>query len=359
MSWIGLRDEYGGVFNPAGLDSPDLIPADINTVVPRGTLMMEFASNPHGAMQTLLDFRSSHPWAAGLTLTLDAHGTLRLTQWQGRQRREFSLTTDVLTVKPSITMTFTWDAPARRGILALEVGDGLPVFADLVAPLPLSLSNVQRMMTDPHHCGVNSGAAFVALADEIMPIGVLPTLGGETMVDTPIGPVAVNQLRAGQMVLTATGEMAQVRWCGSADLPARGRFAPLRMRAPYHGLQDDMVVAANQRIQASGTEVEYLFGTEVVAMRAGHMGEGESVQDAVCGLTYRYWQVLLDRAAPLRAAGLVFEGLDVSGVRSDPALRQHSVLATLPPELMPREFDAVVPLLQDYETLTLRRLLAA
>ena len=359
MSWIGLRDEFGGVFSPAGLERPNFAQADLQTIMPRGTLMMEFASDPRGGRQMLLNFGSSHPWASGLTLTLDNHGVLRLTRWQGNERRDFDLLTDVVIVKASVTVTYTWDAPARRGVLALEVGDSAPAFMELVAPLPMSLNDVQRMMTDTHHCSVNSGASFVAIADEIMPIGVLPTLGADTMVDTPTGPVAVSALRAGQMVVTALGDVAQVRWCGSALLPARGRFAPLTLRAPYHGLRQDMIVSGNQRLQTSGTEVEYLFGTDTVAMRAGHLSEGENTREAACGLTYRYWQVLLDCAAPMRVAGLVFEGLDVTSLRADPSLRKHSVLSTLPPELMPRLASELVPLLHDYETMTLRHLLSA
>lgn len=359
MSWIGLRDAVSGVFSPVGLGRYDRAPFDLNAVIPRGTLMLEFASDPRGGAQMLLNYGSTHPWAAGLTLTLCGNGILTLTQWQGEQRRVHELATDILTVKPSVLVTYTWDAPLRRGVLAVEVGDSVPVFAELVPPLPMSMRDGARMMGDARHCAVNSGAAFVAIASEVMPIGVLPTLGETTMIQTPKGVVPVSQLRAGQMVTTAHGDTAQVRWCGSALLPARGRFAPLTLRAPYHGLRHDMTVSPNQRLQAAGSEVEYLFGTDTVALRAGHMVDGLSVRPAMCGQTYRYWQVLLDRAAPMQVAGLVFEGLDVTGVRMDPSLRPHSVLATLPAELVPMQSGDHVPLLQSYETLTLRKLLAA
>ena len=61
----------------------------------------------------------------------------------------------------------------------------------------------------------------------------------------------------------------------------------------------------------------------------------------------------------MQIAGLVFEGLDVTGVRLDASLRQHSVLATLPAELIPMHKGVEVPLLRSYETLTLRTLLVA
>ena len=133
----------------------------------------------------------------------------------------------------------------RRGVLALQVAEGVLVFSELVAPLPMSMRDGLRLMSDQRHCAVNSNAVFVVVADEILPIGVLPTLGGDTIVSTPTGDVAVQHLKAGQMITTTSGELAQVRWCGSAMLLARGRFKPLTLRAPYHGLKHDMIMAAD------------------------------------------------------------------------------------------------------------------
>ncbi len=93
----------------------------------------------------------------------------------------------------------------RRGVLALEVAEGVLVFSELVAPLPMSMRDGLRLMSDQRHCAVNSNAVFVVVADEILPIGVLPTLGGDTIVSTPTGDVAVQHLKAGQMITTASG----------------------------------------------------------------------------------------------------------------------------------------------------------
>ncbi len=360
MSWIGLRDQKGGVFSPVGLGRMDRAPFDLNAVLPRGTVMFEFASDPRGGDQTLLDYGATHPWAAGLKLTLCADGTLSLTQWMGAQRRVYRVATNLLSVTPSITVSYTWDAPLRRGVLAVEAGGAsAPILAELPSPLPLSIRDVMRLMSDRHHCRINSDARFLAIANDIMPICVLPKLGGATLIQTPKGALPVSKLRMGQMVTTATGDTAQVRWVGSAELPARGRFAPLMLRAPYHGLRHDMVVAPDQRLRARGPEVEYLFGTPHIAMRAGHLVDGVSVRAASSALVHRYWQVMLDRPASLAVDGLVFDGLDTSTIQADPALRAHTVLAHLPPELLPSFSRPAVPLLQSVEALTLRKLQAA
>ena len=356
MSWVGLRDINGGVFRPAGLGRQNAADCHLDGLMPSGTLMMEFASNPRGGVQTLLNYGSSHPWAAGLRVTLGEDGLVTLLHWQGDQRRKYTLRTDLVAVTPSVTLTYTWDAPLRRGVLSVKVSEGSLYFAELVAPLPMSLRDGQRMMSDLHHCAMHSGVCFAALSDEVMPIGVLPTLDGNTLIKTPHGLVPICKLRAGQRVVTAAGDVAQIRWCGSTLLPARGRFAPLVMRAPYHGLQRDIIVAADQRLRMAGSEIEYLFGTENVAMRAGHLADDVSVTRIQSGPTHRYWQLLLDRAAPMSVAGMTIEGLDITGVQIDPSLRKHSAVAALPPELVPPAAPSQVPLLRSYETRTWRTL---
>ena len=360
MSWIGLRDARGGVFSAVGLGRVDRTPFDLNAVLAHGTVMFEFASDPRVGDQTLLNYGATHPWAAGMKMTLGADGVLCLSHWTGAQRRVYRVATGLVTVTKSITVSYTWDAPLRRGVMVVEAtGLTAPIVLEVPAPLPLSVRDAMRMMSDRQHCAINSNLRFLAIADEVMPIGVLPTLGGATLIQTPKGGVPVSKLRAGQMVTTASGSTCQVRWVGSALLPARGRFAPLTLRAPYHGLRHDMVVAPDQKLRARGPEVEYLFGTAQISMRAGDLEGGVSVRAASSALVHRYWQVMLDRPEPLAVAGLVFDSLDIGAIQTDPSLRTHLVLANLPPELLPGDNHNAVPHLKSYETLTLRKLQVA
>ena len=48
----------------------------------------------------------------------------------------------------------------------------------------------------------------------------------------------------------------QVAWC------------PVQLRSPYLGLQQDVFVSPSQRLVVGGSEVEYLFGCENVALVA-------------------------------------------------------------------------------------------
>lgn len=360
MSWIGLRDKSDSVFNPFGVTIPSRSAFDLNAIMPKGTLMVEFQSDPRTGVQTIVEYGASQPWAAGLIIQLTATGRLTLEQWQGKARKNFALETGLVSPSDSILVTYSWDAPRRCGVLSIDACDGSPLlYLELTAPLPLSLRDGMRIMADHSHCRFGEGLTFAALSTAVVPIGVMPGLAPQTPVMTPNGYVPVADLRAGQIVTTADGGTAQVRWRGAACLPARGRFAPLVMRAPYHRLLADLTVAPDQRVRMAGPEVEYLFDTPTVALRAGDLLDGSAVLTAPCGKLQTYHQVLLDRMAPMRIAGMVVEGLDITGLRRDPALRSHTILRQMPVELLPRCKHGRVPILQSYEALTLRNLLAA
>jgi hypothetical protein len=360
MSWVGLRDARGGVFSQCGLGRASRAPFNLSAVMPSGTLMFEFASDPRGRVQTLVDYGSTHPWAAGLRVTLDQNGVLTLFHWQGTQARRYTLETGLVCVTLSIVVTYTWDAPMRRGVLAVQCPDhNVMLFSEISAPLPLSMRDGMRMMADKRHCRINSNAAFVALADEVMPIGQLPTLGADVLIPTPEGSIAISDIRAGQMIVTSSGKLAQVRWAGAATLPARGRFAPLTMRAPYHGLRQDMTVAHDQQLRIQGPEVEYLFHTDQISLRVGDLRDGIAVRQSQRALTKDYWQILLDQPEPIAIGSMHIEAMDISAIRKDPALKAHSVLAGIPPELIPSAAAQPRPVLKPYETHSLQKLRVA
>lgn len=322
--------------------------------------MLEFASDPRSGAQVLLDYGSSHPWAAGVRVMLCPNGILSLRHWQGAQMRDYEIETNLVSVTQSVTVTYTWDAPMRRGVLAVESAErNLMIFRELSEPLPLSMRDGMRMMADTRHCMISSNTVFLGLAQSVMPIGMMPTLDGSVPVNTPNGLVPISSLQAGQLVTTSTGQTAQVRWCGAVTLPARGRFAPLSMRAPYHGLKRDIRVSRDQRLRIQGPEVEYMFHTDQIRLSAGDLRDEQTVRFAPTKLTQTYWQVVLDIAEPLDVAGLALEGLDLSALRGDPALKAYSALANMPAELMPARNAVPIQLLKSYEAHSLQKLRAA
>lgn len=354
MNWIGLRDPGIGVFSPGGLGRPSRGLTTPDDILPRGTLMLDVAVMPSLTEQALLSYDARDPWPTGLTLSLDPHGMLTLTQAQGENVRRFTLATGLKGRAAVMTVTFTWDAPNRHAMLSAEVPDtGVLHFTTDHAPLPLSMRDATRIMTDGHICYLAPGVRFAAIADAIAPIGPLPSLDGATPLPTPQGDIAIAQVRPGQIVNTADGGTAQVRWVGGVTLPARARFAPLHLRAPFYGARRDILCAPCQQIHFRSSEVEYLFATHTVSARAGDLLDGIGPRAASDALTATYWQVLLDRPVPVNIHGVECEMLDATALMADPALRRLSVLRDVPAELMPRACTRPIQRLQGFETRSL------
>ena len=362
MSWIGLRDGSEGVLNPAGLGQPNLANApDPDTLLTSGTLFIECSYEPGPLPVNILRLFARDPWPSGLTLCLDTDGTLRLLMRHGARHLSRDLATDLQVSESVLQISYTWDCPARRGTLTLYVPDRGTLFqTDVSAPFPLTLRDATRLMADHTLCKADPSLHFAAVSDSVDPAGPMPAIGARGSIKTPSGETPIDTLRPGEFVSTAQGDVAQVRWVGSQVLPARGRFAPCLLRAPYHGASADLLLGRDQRICLSGSDVEYLFGEERVSAAMHHMIDHRAVLAIdPAPQTVRYYHVLLDRHAVMVVNGAPVESFDVSALLADPGVLPHSVLRDLPPELRPVQSDLALPVLRGFEALTLTELATA
>ena len=361
MTWVALRKPGLAVFNPCGIDAgsgPGTPP--VGGAMPRGTLLLDAQVRPSLSTQTLLSSKAERSIPSGLTITLAPDGTVTLRHWLGDSLRHFVLRTDLQERATGLTLIYTWDAAARRGALSVEVpGTGASWFVPLDAPLPLSLACAHRIATDRRAAFVSRSVGMVAVANGVLPLGPLPSLGARTLIETDTGPRAISTLRPGARVAVTDGALAQVRWVGAVTVPAFDRFRPLRLKAPFYGATRDLDCAACQQIRFRNSAVEYLFDTDAVSARAGDLLEGMADRRAPDQLTETYWQVVLDRPEPMRVHGLPCESLNVGPLLADPALRALSVLRGVPLAVLPRRDAATPKRLQAYEVRSLCTLRAA
>ena len=126
---------------------------------------------------------------------------------------------------------------------------------------------------------------FAALSDGAQPVGCLPSLAPDVPVSTATGYRPLHSLKRGDMVRTTGGELVPVLANLSCRMPARASLHPIRLRAPYFGLQRDISVAADQRLCASGSDVEFLFGAPTVLLPAQHLLTGGFAYLPRAGLT--------------------------------------------------------------------------
>jgi len=201
-----------------------------------------------------------------------------------------------------------------------------------------------------------SAGRMAALSTRWEPTGPVATLAPETRLLTPSGPAALTRLRPGAAVIMADGQQAAVRWRGIQWLPTAGTLRPLLMRAPYHGVGMDVTCLGTQSVQISGSMAEYLFGAEAVLARASDLLDHRTVCLDRGAPVRAFAQVLLDRPGLLAVpGGGAFEPFDIGGIMARPSLRQATLLADLPQEMMPGGPAAPwLPRLKPYEAASLR-----
>jgi hypothetical protein len=123
------------------------------------------------------------------------------------------------------------------------------------------------------------------------------------MVDTPRGPVPVEELRPGDAVCTEGG-VALLRWRGLALRRAEGLDAPVRIAAGCFGAQRSIAVSPQHRILLGGPQAALWFGTDEVLVRALDLVDGRGVTRQTDGRPLRYVHLLLDRHEIITTQGL-------------------------------------------------------
>lgn len=355
VTWIGTRTQEDGAFNPAGLGAGATQERAGQELLTRGSVLIEAAFRPLTQPVNLFRFSVVDPWPRGLTLRLEPDGTLRLLMRHGDRQLETTLRTTLGSKVETAHITYIWDAPARLGHLGVHIPDhGLIWQTEVPAPFPVSTADAHRMMEDRRACRTDPSVTFAAIADAPCPLGPVPGLAANAMIDTPRGAVPLCDIRAGDLVTVIGAGPARVLWAGSATVPALGRFAPLTLRRPYMGLWADVVAARDQRACLAGSEVEYIFGTECVSTAVRHL----EIRNCAAPLkpappVMSYHQILLDRHAIITVNGALMESFDGAAVLERPELLATSVIRDMPPELHPRHVGLAAPVLQGYEALTL------
>lgn len=356
MSWIGLRDPAAGQFHPGGLGgTPAGALADEAALLPQGSLLIEFTPPDDQSPCEILSHSATRPWPGAITLTHLGEQCIELRHRQGAAERVFMLDAAWLPDSGPVLIGFSWDAPNRKAVLsAYSPRTERLVAAELVAPFPMGLSEARGLTLD-RHARLNPDVAFLAISDQVEPIGPMPSLSGRATVETPDGPRKISDLLPGDTILDQDGEPVQVHWIGTRRVPARGTFAPLVMRAPYHGLDQDLIVSPQQKVRLCGPEVEYSFGTDCVAVAAGLLAGDTTVIAARSGPVVSYCQMVLSRPVAIRVSGAVVEALDIGALTRDPSLLRHSCLRAMPVEVLPSGKAGQVPVLDHHSARALRQ----
>lgn len=355
VGWIGIADINGGCFNAGGLGTaPSASPVPADELLPRGTILLETGPVSHDRPQTLLSFHRGFPWSGSFTLKSLSNGGFFVAESQGSDIRHGTLRDEGAGRGDVLRLTYTWDAPAKWGRLTLERPDSeFAVSVGIARPHPMPMAELRRVVENPCCRSVGPDVAFFAVSSRLESVGPMPGLAADVPITTASGQVPVADLKRGDLVATADDARVPVLQAVSRVVPARGSLRPVLLRAPYFGLCRDLVVAPQQRLLISGTQVDYMFGRETVLVQARHLVNEIFARYAEGPPLVRYHQLLLPGHEALQTAGATTESLYIGRLRRKPDELAASVLAGCDRSRLPEHAKPVHPVLKPYEAVTL------
>lgn len=364
MSWIALADHSEARFAKSGLGcdagraSTARMPED--GLLTRGSVVLETQLASDDRSLRLFSYEGSLPWQFGLVVHALPNGGVTVVTGLGKDRLHAAATLEGVTAGAPLRVTYSWDAPARWARLALEhIGTGHIAMSDLRAPHPVPLSELHRMIAEPAGRVMDRHVRFIAISTEIEPIGPMPAMTAHLPIATPWGETGVAHLKRGDLVLNRKGESLPVLQTVRRVVPARGSFRPIRLRAPYFGLRRDIVVAPDQRLVLSGSEVEYMFDRTCVLVPARHLINGVSAFHVNSGATITYHDLILPGCEAVRAAGADLETMFIGRIRRKPVMLKASLLAGFDRGALPEHALSTYPVLRPFEAITLAESRAA
>jgi hypothetical protein len=227
------------------------------------TLCLEVTLPPIGRRKAVRLWQGAAPPEAAVALYAVAEGRLRLIHGDV----DTVTPSDFVRVGETVSLRYRACARGRSDVVDLMNHDRMLDFR-VRAGVAHAARLDEALPRDPRFlsvCHVAAVAGFGLRAAD------LPAIAAGTLLMTEAGPRPVEQLAAGDLLTTVTGERLPLRWVERRPRLCLGRSAPVRLRAPYFGLEHDLFLSPETRIMRDGPAVEYLFGEERVLVRAGDL----------------------------------------------------------------------------------------
>ncbi|MCR9145933.1 MAG: Hint domain-containing protein [Rhodobacteraceae bacterium] len=351
MGWVCIATRSNGCKR---LGTPDEGTRQCADLMPRGTLVVETYLSGQQGPQILLGFDRTGPQPGRFTLQALPTGGIVLVDALGDDIRHATLAFVADGRLDAVRISYSWDISEGWGRLTLEHPATETILSLAVtAPRALPMDDLTDTLEHALDHETTDDLVFVALSDKIEPVGPMPALTAQVPVLTPSGERDAAEIRRGDIVITDQGEQVPVLQVVSRTVPALGSFQPVRLRAPFFGLAQDIVVAPAQRLVMHGSEVEYMFGCEAVLVPARHLINERSAFYAQGGDLVTYHHLLLPGHEVIRAGGSSLESLYVGRLRRRPAELICSVLADFDRKRLPEHARPAWPVLKPFEAVTL------
>ena len=353
MTWLAIADHKTQRFSAHGLGvdkcAQPLFDDSPGAVLTKGTLMVEAAVTGEERPEILIGLsRSGPPAARSFWIKAVPGGGVTFIATMGGQIRHAAIQHGGEGRMDTLRITYAWDYATGWARLAVERPGGLHVFSTLIDdPLPMLVSDLHKLIMTPADMSPN--LVFAALSSNIEPLGPSPSILPDLQISTPSGPCSIAELRRGDTILSEDETEVPVLKSLRRRVPAKGSFRPIRLRAPYFGLQRDAIVAPTQRLILSGSLVEYTYGREAVLVPVQHLVNGIAARFEPCGPINEYVQLLMPTHEALMTEGCALESLYVGRIRRRTPALVASILADLPRASLPEHAQPLHPVLGAFE----------
>jgi hypothetical protein len=326
--------------------------------ITKGALVIEAPLPSETRAMTLLEVSALHPTPSLLRVqSIPGEGFSILISSGGRVCH--ALISHTLRARTArFRLTLNWDAATGDGLLSVEHPGDDALFTREVTgccamPGALVLGALSEMRSAERRielAGFHSGP---------LAIGPSATLDYHTPVLTSFGYRKIGEIKAGETVITPSGSGVPVLGTFRTTHPGFASQAPVRLRAPYFGLQSDLVMAGTQRMIAGGSDVEYTFGQDNVLIPAQHLINGTAaIAQPASGLV-TYFQLLLPQNEAIVASDVHMESLFIGRLRRKREIFKYTTLAALPRHLLPEHAKRPHQVLRPFEAVTLAAMRAA
>ncbi len=260
MGWL-IASEFVGGDRPIGTWNNGRISGHTDELLTRGSVCVDvMLRNGVVKPSRLIHFETDRGWARRFILFLNPDGSISVEHRQGAGHA-------YVRVSPGgrnsqrLRIVYSWDAPARIGLLSVEDLDaGTIRQAEQAAPLPVPMGDLRDIAAGRDTCCVDAAVLSIAIQDDVQRIGPGPSIAAGVPIRTAMGYRPVEQIRPGDLVITRSGEALPVRWVIGDTRPGVGYSAPVRLRAPYLGLGSDITLTSTHMVQITAGDIEHSLG---------------------------------------------------------------------------------------------------
>ena len=208
------------------------------------------------------------------------------------------------------------DSNTSGGTLTITEINGVPVVAGSTVTLPSGLVIVVNgdgtitIISDPTDpLGEASFSYEVTNENGVTDVGfvtglVVPCFVAGAQIDTARGPVKVEDVVIGDLVLTLDHGYQPVRWRGARQVPSAGALGMVRIPAGTFGDHAALAVSPQHRLYLTGWRAELHCGEAEVLVKAAHLVRSGRLQQDQSGRPVTYHHLMFDQHQIIRAEGL-------------------------------------------------------